>query len=119
MSLSKWKLKVSVLRNREEGRDRIIAGWKDKGEIVLRNREEGRDHIIAGWKDIGEIVLRNREEGKDRIIAGWKDKGEIVLRNCEEGRDRKGFAVSRKEFKVKLNRLRQSAERRVLQLIRF
>ena len=31
----------------------------------------------------------------------------------EEGRDRKGFVVSRKEFKVNLNRLRQSAERRV------
>ena len=31
----------------------------------------------------------------------------------EEGRVRKGFVVSRKEFKVNLNRLRQSAERRV------
>ena len=74
-----------------------------------------RDDIASSpvEKIKGEIVLRNREEGRDRIIAGWKGGGEIVLRNREESRDRKGFAVSRKEFKVKLNRLRQSAERRV------
>ena len=61
----------------------------------------------------GEIVLRNREEGRDCNIIGWKGGGEIVLRNREESRDHQGFTVLRKEFKVKLNHLQKSTERRV------
>ena len=90
---------------------RCQSQWRRFGGCETARRADIASSPVEKIK--GEIVLRNRDEGRDRIIAGWKGGGEIVLRNREESRDRKGFAVSRKEFKVKLNRLRQSAEKRV------
>ena len=60
----------SLLQQRERLKDIASSPVeKTKGEIVLRNRDEGRDRIIAGRKGGGDNVLRNRE-GTDRIIAG-------------------------------------------------
>ena len=119
MSLSKSMTKVWGLQNREEGRYRIIAGWKDKRrDCVAKPRRGQRSHHRRLKRRRGDCFAKPRGEQRSQGFHSFAERIESEVKPlraqkegfCEEGRDRKGFAVSRKEFKVNLNRLRQSAE---------